>query len=88
MDIVLEYVSGGSIRQLLDKFQSSFTEHIIKLYTRQIVEGIEYLHRNGTIHRDLKCANLLVETSGIVKVSDFGASKKIVDEFGYGTKSL
>jgi len=77
VDIVLEYISGGSIRNLLDKF-SSFTEHLVQLYAKQIVDGINYLHHNNTIHRDLKCANLLVDNNGIVKVSDFGASKKIV----------
>jgi len=87
VDIVLEYIAGGSIRSLLDKF-NSFTEHLVKLYTRQIVDGINYLHKNGIIHRDLKCANLLVDNNGIVKVSDFGASKKIVSELNFGNKSL
>jgi serine/threonine protein kinase len=52
------------------------------------VNGINYLHCNDVIHRDLKCANLLVDNNGIVKVSDFGASKKIVEEFSDGNKSI
>jgi mitogen-activated protein kinase kinase kinase len=77
VDIILEFVPGGSIRQLLDKFQA-FEERLVKIYTRQMLEGLKYLHDNDIIHRDLKCANVLVDNMGIIKLSDFGASKKII----------
>ena len=46
-----------------------------------MLEGLNYLHMNNIIHRDLKCANILVDNNGIIKLSDFGASKKIIDQF-------
>ncbi len=87
VDILMEYVPGGSIRALLDRFQA-FQENLVKIYTRQIIEGLRYLHDNGFIHRDLKCANLLVDTNGTVKLSDFGASKRIIENFDDGTIEL
>ena len=50
VDIILEYVSGGSVRHLLDRFKR-LDERVVSLYTKQILDGLSYLHNNGTIHR-------------------------------------
>ena len=73
--ILLEYVPGGSIASMLKQF-GRFTEKIVREYTRQILNGLEYLHSNNIIHRDIKGANLLVTEQGIVKLADFGCSVK------------
>ena len=44
----------------------------IKCYMKQLLSGIEQCHSRGIIHRDIKCANLLVNNEGILKVADFG----------------
>ena len=51
----------------------------MKVYCRQILLGLEYLHKNHIMHRDIKGANILVDNAGRVKLADFGASKQIED---------
>ncbi len=52
---------------------------MVKVYCRQILLGLEYLHKNHIMHRDIKGANILVDNAGRVKLADFGASKQIED---------
>lgn len=76
LNILLEFVPGGSIQSLLGKL-GSFPEPVIKKYTKQILQGLEYLHSNAIIHRDIKGANILVDNKGCIKLADFGASKQV-----------
>eukprot|EP00850_Spirogloea_muscicola_P008326 SM000044S15973 [mRNA] locus=s44:300793:305193:+ [translate_table: standard] len=71
--VFLEYASGGSIHSMLEKF-GIFSESLVRVYTRQLLLGLEYLHAQNIIHRDIKGGNVLVDC-GIVKLADFGASK-------------
>lgn len=45
-----------------------------------MVEGLVYLHSNRIVHRDMKCANVLVDNDGRIKLTDFGCSKKIEEQ--------
>lgn len=76
VDIIMEYVPGGSVRQLLDKFQR-LHEKTVQKYINQVLEGLAYLHSKGIVHRDIKCANLLLSNDGTIKLSDFGASRRL-----------
>ncbi|KAI5065792.1 hypothetical protein GOP47_0018416 [Adiantum capillus-veneris] len=78
LNIFLEFVPGGSIASLLGKF-GSFPESVIRMYSRQLLQGLEYLHKNGIMHRDIKGANILVDNKGVIKLADFGASKQVVE---------
>ncbi|KIW71672.1 hypothetical protein PV04_03811 [Phialophora macrospora] len=75
LNIFLEYVPGGSIAGMLKQY-NTFQEALVRNFTRQILEGLSYLHARNIIHRDIKGANILVDNRGAVKISDFGVSKK------------
>ncbi|KAF5384954.1 hypothetical protein D9615_001445 [Tricholomella constricta] len=81
LSIFLEYVPGGSIGSCLLK-HGKFDENVTKSFTSQILAGLEYLHSKGILHRDLKADNILVEMSGVCKISDFGISKRTDDASG------
>lgn len=76
--LFLEYVAGGSIALCLKSY-GKFDETLIRFITKQILLGLEYLHSNNIIHRDLKADNLLLEVDGTCKISDFGISKRSND---------
>lgn len=76
--LFLEYVAGGSISSCLKSY-GKFDEQLVKFITRQVLEGLKYIHSNGILHRDLKADNLLLEVDGTCKISDFGISKKSKD---------
>ena len=63
----------------------AFKETVVKVYCRQILLGLEYLHTNHIMHRDIKGANILVDNAGRIKLADFGASKQIEDLVTIGT---
>jgi len=80
INVFVEWMAGGSIASLLDK-HGVFTESVITRYLHQILLGLEYLHSNGVLHRDLKGANLLVDTSGHhLRIADFGAAARMMSK--------
>jgi serine/threonine protein kinase len=70
IDIILEYCNGGSIKQILEKFDV-FDEKLIRTYVKQKLEGLVYLHEQGIIHRNITNNNILVDGDGIIKINDF-----------------
>ncbi|KAH7340421.1 kinase-like protein [Rhizoctonia solani] len=73
--VFLEYVPGGSVGSVLRKI-GKFEDEVVRSFSHQIVDGLAYLHKSGILHRDLKGDNILVDRSGICKISDFGISKR------------
>eukprot|EP00250_Pteridium_aquilinum_P026482 c33076_g1_i1 orf=2-832(-) len=75
-NLFMEYMAGGSLADLMRKFGGSLDEALIRVYTRGILEGLDYLHRQGVVHCDVKGKNILIGASG-VKIADLGSAKRL-----------
>ena len=74
LNLVVEYVDGLSLAEHLSQY-SAFPETLVAEISRQVLNGLQYLHANGVTHRDLKPANILVDSCAAVKICDFGVSR-------------
>lgn len=74
-NLFLEYVPGGTVGMALRK-HGRFEISVSQYFTRQVLDGLAYLHSCGILHRDLKSDNILIDLDGVCKISDFGISKK------------
>lgn len=80
--LVTELVDGGGLDSRLKKKEIPVGWNDIFRWALGIAAGIEHLHRNGILHRDLAARNVLVDSTGIAKVTDFGLSVRICSAQG------
>lgn len=89
--IVMEYLAGGDLGNYAKKRKYDFSEEEVRIILYQITKGIDYLHKYGVAHRDLKPDNIMLHKKGSInylKIMDFGLSKilgpqeKVADGFG------
>nr|XP_047141237.1 mitogen-activated protein kinase kinase kinase 3 isoform X2 [Hydra vulgaris] len=76
ISLVMEYMERGSLHDKISN-DGALDEKTASKMSYQILDGLSYLHSKKIIHRDLKCANILLDLNGNCKIADFGISKKI-----------
>jgi beta-lactam-binding protein with PASTA domain len=76
--LVLEYLGGGSLRDLLDRGIRLTHSQAAHLGT-EVAQGLAYAHARGLVHRDIKPANLLFDEEGRVRVADFGVARALAE---------
>ncbi|KAK0688880.1 M3K19 kinase, partial [Pygoscelis papua] len=76
LSIFMEFVPGGSISSIIHRF-GPLPEIVLCKYTKQILQGVAYLHDNCVVHRDIKGNNVMLMPNGIVKLIDFGCARRL-----------
>nr|CAB3263621.1 mitogen-activated protein kinase kinase kinase 1-like [Phallusia mammillata] len=79
-NVFIEWCAGGSVSALLSHY-GSFNESVICNYALQLLRGLTYIHEQHLIHRDIKGANLLIDSTGQrLRISDFGAAARLASK--------
>jgi cyclin-dependent kinase 12/13 len=77
--MVFEYLNHD-LSGLLDTPGVSLDERQVKCYMKQLLEGVEYMHRNRILHRDIKGSNLLLDNKGNLKIADWGLARSWTEQ--------
>ncbi|NXV01911.1 M3K19 kinase, partial [Cettia cetti] len=85
LSIFMEFVPGGSIASILNRF-GPLPEVVLCKYTKQILQGVAYLHDNCVVHRDIKGSNVMLMPSGVIKLIDFGCARRLAWASRSGTR--
>ncbi|NXH86203.1 M3K19 kinase, partial [Edolisoma coerulescens] len=86
LSIFMEFVPGGSISSVLNRF-GPLPEVVLCKYTKQILQGVAYLHDNCVVHRDIKGNNVMLMPNGVIKLIDFGCARRLAWASLGGTRS-
>ncbi|MEI6372299.1 MAG: Stk1 family PASTA domain-containing Ser/Thr kinase, partial [Actinomycetes bacterium] len=84
--IVMEYVDGMTLRELLNSGRRLLPERALEI-TAGILAALDYSHRHGIVHRDIKPANIMLTRTGEAKVMDFGIARALADSSGTMTQT-
>ncbi|CAN8179597.1 unnamed protein product, partial [Coccothraustes coccothraustes] len=76
--LVMEFMDGGTLSDVISK--THLSEDEIAAISRECLQGLDFLHSNHVIHRDVKSDNILLRTDGCVKLADFGLSAQLTPE--------
>ncbi|KAK9053056.1 hypothetical protein SSX86_029686 [Deinandra increscens subsp. villosa] len=78
--VVMPFMAEGSCLHLMkSSYPDGFEESAIASILKETLKALEYLHRHGHIHRDVKAGNILLDTNGVIKLGDFGVSACMFD---------
>ena len=71
-------MESGSLACIIKRF-GPFSETLVAVYIKQVLIGLDYLHKQGVVHRDIKGANILTTKDGVVKLADFGVATRLTE---------
>lgn len=80
ISFVLEYMDGGSLANVIEA-KKTISERYLAEVAKQVLKGLDYLHRNRIVHRDIKPSNILLGRRQEVKIADFGVSTILASTF-------
>ena len=87
--MVMPYVSGGSVQNVMRfAYADGLDEAVIATIMRDVLRALEYLHRHGIIHRDIKAGNILLASTGQVLLADFGVAATLERGGSWGDKMM
>ncbi|XP_071376611.1 citron Rho-interacting kinase [Centroberyx affinis] len=75
--LAMEYLPGGDLMSLLNRYEDQFDESMAQFYLAELVEAIHAVHQLGYVHRDVKPENVLIDRTGHIKLADFGSAAKL-----------
>ena len=78
--LIFEFVNGGEVFPHL-RTAGRFSGEMTRFYAAEIVLVLEYLHKRDIVYRDLKPENLLLDSQGHIKFTDFGFAKVVPDKY-------
>lgn len=81
--IVLELAKGGCLFDFISN-TGAFSEKFARYYFKQILDGLDYCHRKGVAHRDMKPENILLDENFQIKIADFGFAAPVEGRDGSG----
>lgn len=76
----VEYMHHGSLTRFIRHYKKNIDEGVIAYIIREVLRGLEALHRRRQLHRDLKSDNILVNKEGTIKICDFGYALQLTKE--------
>ncbi|GAB4820270.1 hypothetical protein N2152v2_007316 [Parachlorella kessleri] len=87
--MVMPYVQGGSVLNIMRfAYPEGLEEPVIATIMKDVLKALEYLHRHGIIHRDIKAGNILLDNSGQVLLADFGVAATLERGGSWGNKMM
>lgn len=78
--VIMEYMEGGSLTEVIENNGFKLTERQIATICFESLKGLQHLHKKHIIHRDIKSDNVLLDSKGNVKITDFGFCAKLTDK--------
>ncbi|HLY75778.1 MAG TPA: FHA domain-containing serine/threonine-protein kinase, partial [Planctomycetota bacterium] len=77
----MEFVSGGSVQEILNKQKKISADQAVQMVL-DAAKGLDYAHKKGIIHRDVKPDNLMLSETGVIKIGDMGLARGLEEKVG------